>query len=142
MEDIDLGGSKIIKLTNEKDADALLKEEGPLMIIYYMKTCGHCKDSYQAWKDLSNQVNEKIYMIESSNYPKITSFPTIKIVKGGNAIPYEQERTVALMKEALLKKGGRRRSSKLVHRTRKSKRTLRRNVTFTMNLRIPRRKRR
>lgn len=142
MADIDVKGSKLIKITSEQEADRLLKEEGPLMLIYYANWCGHCRGSYDAWKELSNKVDAKIYIIESSDYPKITSFPTIKIVKGGNAIPYEQERSVALMKEALLKKGGRRRSDKFIGRIRKSKRTLRRNITLAMNLGISRRKRR
>ena len=144
-DDINIGGSYIIKLTNEKDADDLLKENGPLMIIYYAKWCGHCQGSYDAWKDLSRKVDgkAKVYMIESSNYPKVKSFPTIKIVKGGNAVPYEQAREVETMKKALLgENAGGRRSRRFVRRARKTKRALRRNVSFAVNLRVTRGKRR
>lgn len=144
-DDIDIGGSSIIKLTSEKEADALLKAGGPVMIIYYAKWCGHCQGSYDAWKELSKKVDgkAKVYMIESSNYPKITSFPTIKIVKEGNAVPYEEEREVETMKKALLgENGGRRRSRRFLRRARKTKRALRRNVAFAVNLRVTRGKRR
>lgn len=140
--DIDIGDSGITMLTSAKDADAKLKENGPLMMIYYAKWCGHCQHSFEDWKQLSKKQKGKIFMIESANYPNITSFPTIKIVKDGKVSPYEGERTLADMEKALLtgKKGGLRSrlrsrrgrgsARKLRGRVRKTHRALRRNVTF------------
>lgn len=139
-DDIDISGSKITMLKNADDADAKLRETGPLMMIYYAKWCGHCQRSFEDWKKLSKDA--KVFMIESANYPKVTSFPTIKIVKNRKVSDYEGERTVADMKEALLggvkgglrsRSGGLRRrggTRRFGGRVGKAHRTLRRNVTF------------
>jgi len=140
MDDIDIGGSKITMLKSAKDADAKLKETGPLMMIYYAKWCSHCQSSFEDWKKLSKKGN--VFMIESANYPKVKSFPTIKIVKDGKVSDYEGERTVDDMAKALLGgvkygllPGGRRLrrrggTRKFGGGVRKTHRTLRRNVTF------------
>jgi len=127
MEDIELGGAPIKILKTEKEADKHLTDEGPTMIIYYAKWCGHCRGSYESWKQLARDVVGKaqICMVESDNYPKVTSFPTIKIVKKGKAIDYEGAREVEDMKKALLSSGGRRRSRRLRRRVRKTHRALR-----------------
>jgi thiol-disulfide isomerase/thioredoxin len=128
MGDIELGGAPIKILKTEKDADKHLSDEGPTMIIYYAKWCGHCQGSYESWKQLARDVKGKaqICMIESDNYPKVTSFPTIKIVKKGKVADYEGEREVEDMKKALLGNlGGRRRSRRLRRRVRKTHRSLR-----------------
>jgi thioredoxin-like negative regulator of GroEL len=127
MEDIELGGAPIKILKTEKEADKHLSDEGPTMIIYYAKWCGHCRGSYESWKQLARNVKGKaqICMIESDNYPKVTSFPTIKIVKKGKAADYEGAREVEDMKSALLSAGGRRRSRRLRRRVRKTHRALR-----------------
>jgi thiol-disulfide isomerase/thioredoxin len=132
--DIDVGGSKVVKLKKASDADALLKDDGPILMVYYAKWCGHCQGMYDTWKDLSNQVDgkAKVYMIESANYPGVKSFPTMKVVKKGKAVEYDGDRDVDSLKNALLmssRGGRRRRTSRLRNRRRKiSHRTLRRNV--------------
>jgi len=141
--DIELGNSEIVMLKSAGEADKKLDEKGPLMMIYYAKWCGHCQHSFEDWKELSKKVKGKaqVCMIESANYPKITSFPTIKIVKDGKVSLYEGERIVADMEKALLsKKGGLRSGLKsrrvrggarrLGGRVRKTHRALRRNITF------------
>lgn len=125
MEDIEIGGAPIKMLKSAKEADEHLKDEGPTMIIYYAKWCGHCQSSYESWKQLAKEMDGKaqVFMIESENYPKVKSFPTIKIVKKGKATDYEGERSSNKMKSALL--GGRRRSRRFRGRARKTHRSLR-----------------
>ncbi len=141
-EDIKLGDSGIVMLKSEAEADKHLKDAGPIMIIYYAKWCGHCRSSFEDWKKLSKKQKGKVFMIESANYPKIKSFPTIKVVKNGNVSDYDDERSVEKMEKVLLggKKGGLRSCSgglrrrggtrRLGGRVRKLHRSLRRNVTF------------
>jgi len=134
--DFDVGSSKVRVLTNASDADALLKDNGPLLLVYYAKWCGHCQGMYDTWKDLSKQVDgkAKVYMIESANYPGVQSFPTMKVVKKGKAVEYSGDRDVDSLKRALLGSslgGRRRRTGRLRSRRRKvTHRTLRRNMTF------------
>jgi thiol-disulfide isomerase/thioredoxin len=134
--DINLGGSKVIKLKKAKEADALLKENGPILLVYYAKWCGHCQGMYDTWKDLSNQVDgkAKVYMIESGDYPGVQSFPTMKVIKKGKATDYDGDRDVDSLKRALLVSplgGRRRRTGRLRSRRRKvTHRTLRRHMTF------------
>ena len=134
--DFDVGNSKVIKLTKAKDADALLKDDGPILMVYYAKWCGHCQGMYDTWKELSNRVDgkAKVYMIESDNYPGVKSFPTMKVIKKGKAVEYDGDRDVDALSRALLMSsvgGRRRRTSRFRNRRRKvSHRTLRRNVTL------------
>jgi thioredoxin-like negative regulator of GroEL len=127
MGDIELGGAPIKILKTEKEADKHLSDDGPTMIIYYAKWCGHCQESYESWKQLARDLKGKaqICMIESDNYPKVTSFPSIKIVKKGKAVDYEGAREVEHMKKALLSAGGKRSSRRLRRRVRKTHRALR-----------------
>lgn len=140
--DFDVGGSKIIKLKKASDADALLTDDGPLLLVYYAKWCGHCQAMYDTWRDLSKAVDgkAKVYVIESANYPGVKSFPTMKVIKKGKAVDYDGDRDVAGLRAALLggSLGGRRRGTrKLRRRVRKiTHRSLGRNVPFMKKLSV------
>ena len=40
------------ELNSEEEADKLLTDKGPLMIIYYAEWCGHCQRLKPEWKKL------------------------------------------------------------------------------------------
>ena len=77
-----------IELKSADEADKLLTDKGPLMIVYYAEWCGHCQRMLPILDELANKVKGKanVYKIESAKYPAITSFPKSKIVKGKKVV--------------------------------------------------------
>jgi thiol-disulfide isomerase/thioredoxin len=129
----------VVLLSSAKEADKHLKDNGPTMIVYFAEWCGHCTRMKPVWKELSTKLQgkAKVYMIESENYPKITSFPTAVIVKKGRVVETLNGggQTVEELTKKLLTIGGNRtrrflslggnrtrrgRSNRLVRRTRKT----------------------
>lgn len=117
-----------VLLTSAKEADKHLKDTGPTMMIYFAEWCGHCKRMKPVWQELAKKLEgkAKVYMIESENCPKITSFPTAVIVKKGRVIETLNGggQSVDELTKKLLTLGGKRtrrfRSRRLVRRTRKT----------------------
>ena len=117
-----------VLLTSAKEADKHLKDTGPIMIIYFAEWCGHCKRMKPVWEELSKKLEgkAKVYMIESENYPKVTSFPKAVIVRKGRVVETLNGggQSVEELTKRLLSLGGKRtrrfRSRRLVRRTRKT----------------------
>ena len=127
-EDFDPKDSNVRVLTNEKDADDILQKKGSLMLVIYMKGCSHCMHIYEPLKKASKKLGDKkIYMIESSHYSNVTSFPTITINKNGKITEYMGDRDEHSFVKALGLRG-RRSTGGLRRRARKLHRTLRRNI--------------
>jgi thioredoxin 1 len=116
------------ELNSEEEADKLLTDKGPLMIIYYAEWCGHCQRMLPIWDELANKVGKKakVYKIESAKYPKVTSFPKAKIVKGKKVVKVIEGggQSVEELTKSLLSIGGkrtrRRYTRRFVRGTRKS----------------------
>ena len=117
-----------VLLTSAKEADKHLKDTGPTMIIYFAEWCGHCTRMKPVWQELATKLEgkAKVYMIESANYPKVTSFPKSVIVRKGRVVETLNGggQSVEELTKRLLSIGGKRtrrfRSSRLVRRTRKT----------------------
>jgi len=135
MPNIKWKGSKVKRLHSTEEADRLLKEGGPHMVVIYADWCPHCKDAEPVLTELADRVDGKstVYAIDESDYTgdAAKGYPTIKIVKGGVATDYSGDRSAASMEKALLggslggKRSRRGRTRRLGSRRRKTHRSLR-----------------
>ena len=111
MPNITWKDGNVQKVNMQKVKD-LLSAEGPVMLIIYADWCGHCQHSEPEWNKLSKLVPNKVFAIESSEYTDsdVSSYPTIKIIRKGKSKVYDGDRSAENMKEALLLRGGRKRT--------------------------------
>lgn len=90
---------KLIKL-NSKNSDNfknIMKEEKPILILYYAEWCPHCQIFKPVWKDVQDNLksnkNVRIAEVEYKDlsslpkkYKEIMGFPTLRVIKGGKII--------------------------------------------------------
>ena len=140
-EDLDISGSKLIRLKDTQEAQRMLTSKEPCMVVVYAKWCPHCQSMYDPLKELSNKTEgkAKVYVIEASDYKAkdISGYPDLRIVKKGKAKKYDGGRSVDELKSALLggSFGGKRtrgRRARLLGRRvgKRTHGTLRRNIAL------------
>ena len=85
-----------------------MKSKELTMVLIYADWCGHCQAAAPEIKELARMVDGKatVYAIESADYKggDVSSYPTIKMVKGGTSTNYDGDRSAEKMKDALLGK--------------------------------------
>lgn len=107
-------GSKVKRVHSTDEIERLLKEGGPHMVVIYADWCGHCQEAEPIISELAEKVDGKssVYVIDESEYTgnAAKGYPTIKIVKNGEAKDYEGDRKADAMAKALLGSLGGKRS--------------------------------
>ncbi len=66
-------------------AEAKLKQR-PVLVLFYMDGCKHCKNNEKAWKEAKKKYGENTAEIESAEVPEsegVTAFPTMKYISEG-----------------------------------------------------------
>jgi hypothetical protein len=93
-------------------AERKLKQR-PVLVLFYMNGCPHCKTNEKAWKEAKKKYGGNTAEIESAEATGVTSFPTMKYISEGG-----QESTITgaqesgdeiLQKLNVPRSGGRRR---------------------------------
>ena len=115
--------NKTIK--TKKEVQEHLKSEGPVAILFFMRTCGHCIATKPVWDEVAKDGIMEMENVAAENTPDslgITGFPTMIVIKDGK-IAQRIDGSVtdkAELKKKLLggKPGGRRRRT----RSRKTRR--------------------
>jgi thioredoxin-like negative regulator of GroEL len=126
MDDDIQDDGKTIK--TKKEVQERLKSKGPVAILFFMRSCGHCKDTKPVWDAVSKDGIMEMENVSSDNTPDelgISGFPTMVVVKDGKiANRFDGSVTdKAELKKKLLgsKSGGR-------HRRTRSRKTRRRTI--------------
>ena len=123
MDDDIPDDGKTIK--TKKEVEARLKSKGPVAILFFMRSCGHCKDTKPVWDSVAKDGIMEMENVSSDNTPEelgISGYPTMVVVKDGKIANRINESVTdkAELKKKLLgsKSGGRRRRT----RSRKTRR--------------------
>lgn len=114
-------------IKTKKQVEDRLKSKGPVAILFFMRTCGHCIATKPVWDELAKEGIMDMANVSSDNTPDelgISGYPTMVVVKDGkiaNRIDGSVTDKDDLKKKLLSSKsGGRRRrtrSRKTRHRT-------------------------
>jgi len=90
---------KIIEV-NSKNAENfknIVKEDKPVLMLYYAEWCPHCQIFKPTWKDIQEELkpkrNIRVAEVEYKDlsfipkkYKDIISFPTLRVIKGGKIV--------------------------------------------------------
>ena len=90
---------KIIEV-NSKNAEKfknIVKEDKPVLMLYYAEWCPHCQIFKPTWKDIQEELKSKrnirVAEVEYKDlsfipkkYKEIISFPTLRVIKGGKIV--------------------------------------------------------
>lgn len=112
-------------LKTKKEVEEKLNSKGPVAILFFMRTCGHCIATKPVWDEVAKDGIMEMENVAAENTPDslgITGFPTMIVIKDGK-IAQRIDGSVtdkAELKKKLLggKPGGRRRRT----RSRKTRR--------------------
>jgi len=112
-------------IKTKKEVEERLKSKGPVAILFFMRSCGHCIATKPVWDEVANDGIMEMENVSSDNTPDslgITGFPTMVVVKDGKIASRIDGAVTdkAELKKKLLggKSGGRRRRT----RSRKTRR--------------------
>lgn len=112
-------------IKTKKEVEERLKSKGPVAILFFMRSCGHCIATKPVWDELAKEGVMEMENVASDNVPDslgISGFPTMVVVKDGkiaNRIDGSVTDKDELKKKLLGgKSGGRRRRT----RSRKTRR--------------------
>ena len=112
-------------IKTKKEVEDRLKSKGPVAILFFMRSCGHCIATKPVWDELAKEGVMDMENVASDNVPDelgISGFPTMVVVKDGkiaNRIDGSVTDKDELKKKLLSSKsGGRRRRT----RSRKTRR--------------------
>jgi thiol-disulfide isomerase/thioredoxin len=112
-------------IKTKKEVEDRLKSKGPVAILFFMRSCGHCIATKPVWDELAKEGVMDMENVASDNVPDelgISGFPTMVVVKDGkiaNRIDGSVTDKDELKKKLLSgKSGGRRRRT----RSRKTRR--------------------
>ena len=75
-------------------AERKLKQR-PVLVLFYMDGCPHCKTNEKAWKEAKKKYGGNTAEIESAEATGVTSFPTMKYISEGG-----QESTISGAQES------------------------------------------
>lgn len=125
MNDIKDDG-KTIK--TKKEVEGRLKSKGPVAILFFMRSCGHCIATKPVWDEVAKEGIMNMENVSSDNTPDelgISGFPTMIVVKDGKVskrIDGSVTDKAELKKKLLSSKSGGR------HRRTRSRKTRRRTI--------------
>lgn len=112
-------------IKTKKEVEDRLKSKGPVAILFFMRTCGHCIATKPVWDEVASDGVMDMENVSSDNTPDslgISGYPTMVVVKDGkiaNRIDGSVTDKAELKKKLLgSKSGGRRRRT----RSRKTRR--------------------
>jgi hypothetical protein len=78
------------KTVKSKSAvESLLKSKGPVAIMFFMRTCGHCIKTKPVWDKVAEDSTIDMKNVSSDNVPEslgITGFPTMVKVENGKIV--------------------------------------------------------
>jgi hypothetical protein len=126
----------------QKEAEKVLKQQKPLLVLFFMHGCPHCQANEKAWKEAKKKVGGNVTVAEMDENATpassgVASFPTMKyITEGGEerSISGQRQSGDQILAELGVQKGSRRRRSTRGRRhTRNRKlryRTLRNHVAL------------
>jgi hypothetical protein len=84
MNDDIVDDKKTIK--SKKEVEGRLKSKGPVAILFFMRSCGHCIATKPIWDELAKEGIMNMENVSSDNTPDelgISGFPTMIVVKDG-----------------------------------------------------------
>ncbi|CAJ1382235.1 unnamed protein product [Effrenium voratum] len=99
------GGPNVLGLGGDLD-EAVRSSELPLLVVFYIRGCGHCRSMESAWGELAVELKDQVRVASldaMANRPlaehwDVGRFPTIKLVKGGRVYDFDGDRTVEDLK--------------------------------------------
>lgn len=104
-----------VEISSKEDLYSLLSKDDVAIVKFYVNYCGWCKKLAPTWNEFEKEYHNKtingkkimVLSVDCEKHPdmcrlfKIRGYPTILIIKNNETIEYNDERTVAALKNVV-----------------------------------------